>query len=182
VPGGIEPASDAAEDVAPTDSTADDAQPDDSTTIAPQPITASPTSVLAPGLAALIDGVMAARESQLTSDPGVEALDEPVAEAAVELSDEPAIEPAPAPESTPGPSEDPPGLTNADVEQTATAMRDASLPEDGIDVNADEEAIHAGGGLPFANSNSPGAESALYAAGLLALLVVAKRPRKKDDS
>lgn len=173
------------EDVAPSDSPADDPQPDDPPIVAPEPITASPTSTLAPGLAALFEGVMAARDSQLAADLNAGSTDksqaQPVGEPSAVPSDEPNIEPAP--ESTPDFDYDPPGLTNADVEQTATAMRDASLLEDGIDVNADEEPVPAsgGGGLPFANSNSPGADSALYAAGLLALVVVARRPRRKDD-
>jgi len=105
---------------------------------------------------------MAARDSQLAADLNAGSTDksqaQPVGEPSAVPSDEPNIEPAP--ESTPDFDYDPPGLTNADVEQTATAMRDASLLEDGIDVNADEEPVPAsgGGGLPFANSNSPGAD------------------------
>ena len=173
------------EDVAPSDSPADDPQPDDPPIVAPEPITASPTSTLAPGLAALFEGVLAARDSQLAADLNAgstgESQAQPVGAPSAVPSDEPNIEPAP--QSTPDVDDDPPGLTNADVEQTATAMRDASLLEDGIDVNADEEPVPASGGcgLPFANSNSPGADSALYAAGLLALVVVARRPRRKDD-
>jgi len=152
-------------DSAPADSPDEGANPDPSS-VAPEPVTAEPTAALAPGLAALIEGVMAARESQAGSGAGVEDPDA--------TQDEPVVDPA----------EDPPGLTNAQVEQTATTMRDQGLLADGIDVNAEEEPVHSGGGcgLPLANSKSPGADSALHAGGLLALLIVAKRPKRKDDS
>ena len=186
---GTEPADEMVEDVAPSDSPVIEPQPDDPPIVAPEPITASPTSTLAPGLAALFEGVIAARESQLASGQDADDREgsqiEPVVESSAVPSDDSAVEPAPesTPESTPDLDDDPPGLTNADIAQTATAMRDSSLLEDGIDVNADEEPVPAGGGcgLPFANSNSPGADSALYAAGLLALVVVARRPKRKGD-
>lgn len=154
-----------------------DSKPIDPSTEVKEPTTASPSIPLAPGLAAIIEGVIAAQAALQATPPDVD----PSAESTAEPADGPIIDAAP--ESTPDPSEAPPGLTNADVEQTATAMRDASLLEDETPDSQDGAPSGGGGcGLPFANSKTPGADSALYGAGLLGLLIVARRPKRNQNN
>ena len=102
-----------------------------------------------------------------------------VATAVVSDTGEPPETPlaSPAPEFTPTVEPAPPSYTNAEIEATAASIIAASIRESGGE--PPDARAHTGRScsLPVSDGGLPGAESALYGAGLLGLLVIGRRRR-----
>ena len=86
---------------------------------------------------------------------------------------------SPAPEFTPTVEPKSPSFTNDEIEATAAALIAASIRENG---GEPEPEPHTGAGcsIPVSSAGWPGAESALFGAGLFGLMVIGRRGRGKS--
>ncbi len=86
-----------------------------------------------------------------------------------------------APEFTPTVEPAPPSYTNEEIEATASALSAASTRADG-DEPPDERSPASGAcSLPTGSAGLPGADSALWIAGLFGLMVIGRRGRGRPD-